>query len=326
MTFADKNYLFLLLLLPILAFLFFAFYKKRKEALSKFAGEDRIEILTNADMTVWIKKYVFITAGFFFLILALARPQFGDKMQEIEQESSEIIIALDVSKSMLAQDISPNRLERAKFMLLNIIEESSGDRMGVIVFSGTAMWQCPLTYDLEALKMFLQDVSVEQLPVGGTQISDAIALAAQASEETAKNNKVLLLISDGEDHDSKINDAIKVANKNGLRIISVGIGSHAGAPIPQANGYLKDNRGAVVMTKLNPTLLKSVAEQTGGQYFEAEGRDISSALIRAVQNIEKTKNGKIQRNSKTDRFQLFLLLALLSFLAGMLIPSSIKKK
>ncbi|MDR1952168.1 MAG: VWA domain-containing protein [Elusimicrobiota bacterium] len=326
MIFVDKNYLFLLLILPFLIFVFSVFYKNRKKDLAKFASEKNLNVLTQTDEKSWIKKYILITIGFFFLILALARPQFGDTKEEIVQESSEIIVALDVSKSMLARDVSPNRIERAKLMLSNLIDANAGNKMGIIIFSGMAMWQCPLTYDLEALKMFLQDISVEQLPVGGTQISGAVMLAASAAKLAPGSNKVLILVSDGEDHDSKIGEAIKAAKESGLKIISVGIGSQTGAPIPENGSYIKDNQGKTVFTKLSPAALKTAANETGGEYFEAGLKDISSDLISASGNIEKNENGKITRNSKADRFQIFLLLSLLSFFAALLVLPSNKIK
>ena len=327
MIFSDKQYLYLLLAVIILIFLFRLFYAKRKKALEKFANISALSVLTNADISSWIKKYIFLALGFIFLVLALARPQWGDKEEQIDRESAEIIVALDISKSMLAQDISPNRLERAKFMLLNIIEVNAGNRMGVIVFSGTAMWQCPMTYDLEALKMFMQDINVEQLPVGGTQISDAIILAANAAEKTPSSSKILLLISDGEDHDSKINEALNKAKDSGLKIISVGIGSKEGSPIldPATNRYITDNNGDTVVSKLNPTVLRKIAEQSGGQYFETEGRDISGALISTLESVDKNKGAGFESAAKVDRFQIFLFLALLAFLLAQITPR-IKRK
>ncbi|MDR2771972.1 MAG: VWA domain-containing protein [Elusimicrobiota bacterium] len=296
--------------------------------MSKFIDDKNLNVLTNADNTVWIKRYIFLTLGFFFLIVALARPQFGDKTEEVAQESATIIIALDISKSMLAQDVSPNRLERAKMTIQNIIAQSPGDKIGIIVFSGIAMWQCPLTYDFEAVKMFLQDISPEQLPIGGTQISGAIALAAGAFEANPSKEKTLILISDGEDHDSKIVEALKNAEDNGIKIMSIGIGTQVGSPIPENGSYLKDNLGRIVFTKLNSALLENAAKQTGGQYFEigAGAKDISSTLIRAISDIEKNENGKTVRNSKADRFQIFLLLSVLSFAASVLIAPSRKRK
>lgn len=327
MIFASPYYLFLLLLLPILAFGFFVFYKNRKSALFSFISKSKITELTNANIRAWRQKYILALIGFLFLILALARIQFGDKQETITQESAEIIIALDVSKSMLAQDAAPDRLSMAKFLLLNVIDQNAGNKIGLIVFTQNAMWQCPMTYDLAALKMFLQDVTVEQLPVGGTQISQAIMLAAKTiSQDNQANPRVLLLISDGEDHDSKVEQAIREAEKNNLTIFSVGVGSAQGAPIPQGGGYLKDSNGQTVITKLNPALLQNAAQKTGGRYFNASDSGVLDSLINATQNIEKSKNGTFNANTKNDQFQIFLAIAFFAFLAMILVRTSESKK
>ena len=324
--FADKNYLLLLLFIPVLAALFYVFYKKRKKAIETFVSKFNLAALSGADLKKYGIKYCFTLLGIFFLILALARPQYGEKTREVLKESSEIVIALDVSRSMLAQDIKPSRLEKAKLMLLNVIENSPGEKMGIIVFSGSAMWQCPMTYDIQSLKMFLQGVEAGSLPLGGTQISGAVNFAVKAVNESAGKTKALLLISDGEDHDSKIKEAIAGAKKTGLRILSVGIGSHQGAPIPlkdasgQIKDYVKDKSGGIVITKMNPVLLKSIAEETGGMYYDASEKDISPAIIKTIRGLEKNKNEIEETSAKTDRFQLFLFVALLFFMLEMIIP------
>ncbi|MDR0822176.1 MAG: VWA domain-containing protein [Endomicrobium sp.] len=328
--FADKIYLLFLLILPILAVFFAISYKKRKNALSAFFSSTNLSSLSNVNLEAYKIKYVLLLAAFLFLIFALARPQFGEKTQEVTRESSEIVVALDISRSMLSRDMEPNRLEKAKQILLRVIEENAGDRIGVIVFSGSAMWQCPMTYDFEALKIFLGDIETGSLPMGGTQISSAIMLAAKAVSANPANNKVMLLISDGEDHDSKIDEALEAANDIGLRILTVGIGSQSGAPVPNSESavsdYIRDGVGNVVMSKLNPQLLKNVAQRTNGTYFDASQRDLFSSLTKAVRNIEKDKSESVQRTNKADRFQIFLFLALLALLAEFLIPITGKER
>ena len=324
--FADKSLLLLLLLLPVLAVLFYVFYKKRKKDLGLLISKNNLSVLSNVDLRKYGIKYFFTLLGILFLILALARPQYGEKTQKVIKESSEIVIALDISRSMLAEDIKPNRLEKAKMMLMNVIEHSPGEKMGIIVFSGSAMWQCPMTYDMQALKMFLHGIEVGQLPLGGTQLSEAIDLAVKAVDESAGKNKVLLLISDGENHDSKIKESVSEAKKTGLKILAAGIGSYQGAPIPlkdesgQIRDYVKDRNGQIVMTKMNPALLKNIAQETGGDYYDASEKDISSALIKTISDLEKNKSGEDESIQKTDRFQLFLFIALILLFIDMIIP------
>ncbi|MDR3244126.1 MAG: VWA domain-containing protein [Elusimicrobiota bacterium] len=328
--FANKIYLLLLLLLPVLAVFFSIAYKKRKSALKAFFSYINPTNLSDVNLKAYSFKYALLTAAFFFIILALARPQFGEKTQEVMRETSEIVVALDVSRSMLARDIEPNRLEKARQILFRVIEENHGDKIGVIIFSGSAMWQCPMTYDFEALKMFLGNIQTGQLPMGGTQISSAIMLAVKAISSNPSNNKVLLLISDGEDHDSKIDEALKQANDINLRIISVGIGSQVGAPVPTGESavsdYIRDSVGNVIISKLNPQLLKTVAQKTDGVYFDASQKDLFSSLIREIKNIERDKSQSTQRTNKADRFQIFLFFALLALLAEFLIPITIKER
>jgi Ca-activated chloride channel family protein len=328
--FSDKIYLLLLIILPISAYFFFVFLKKRKSSLKLFFSEYGISKLSNVNFKSYQTKFFLLLTALFFIILALARPQFGEKNQTLIRESSEIAAALDVSRSMLARDIEPNRIERAKDILTRVIDENPGERIGVIAFSGSAMWQCPMTYDSEALKMFLRDISVGRLPMGGTQISDAVSLAVKSLQNSPSNNKVLILISDGEDHDSKIEQAVKEAKNSNLRIISIGIGTATGAPIPSSEsgieGYIKDSSGEIVLSKLNSSLLRDISQKTGGLYLDASQRDLFAQITRTIQNLDKNKKDSIQKNNKADRFQIFLFFALLALIAELLIPAAKKRQ
>jgi Ca-activated chloride channel family protein len=329
--FADKNYLLFLLLIPLLAVFFYNVFNKRKMALDLLISKANIPLLTNINLKAYKIKYGLFLIGIFLIILAIARPQYGDKKRTVVKESSEIVIALDVSRSMLAQDIKPNRLERAKIMILKLIEENTGEKIGIIIFSGIAMWQCPMTYDLQALKMFLQSVETGNLPFGGTQISDAIMLASKAVESKVGSNKVMLLISDGEDHDSKIVEALNTAKKAGLKIISIAIGARDGAPIPIKDesgvirDYVKDKNGKIVISKANSTLLKNIAQETGGKYFDASNEHILADLEKTISHLDKNNTEINERTSKTDRFQILLLLGLMALLAELLFPIGRKK-
>ena len=329
--FVDKVYLLLLFLIPILIFFFFVVFKKRKVALNTLVSSMNMPVLAVVNLKAYKVKYILLLVGLFFVILALARPQYGEQKRTVIKKSSEIIIALDVSKSMLAQDSKPNRLEQAKLMILRVIEENPGEKMGVIIFSGTAIWQCPMTYDLQALKMFLQTVVSGSLPLGGTQISDAIMLASRAVSGKTASRKAMLLISDGEDHDSKIKEALNIARKAELKIISVCIGTHEGSPISLKDetgvirDYVKDRNGQIVISKANSILLKRVADETGGKYFDASHKDISPVLIKAVRDLDKTNNEISENDTKTDRFQIFLLFGLIALVVALLFPMSRKK-
>ncbi|GMO52272.1 MAG: VWA domain-containing protein [Candidatus Endomicrobiellum trichonymphae] len=324
--FADKIYLLLLLLIPVLAVFFYIALKKRKAALDRLISSVNISTLVSVNLKAYKIKYILLLAGLFFVIIAMACPQYGDEMRTVIKESSEIIIALDISKSMLAEDSKPSRLEKAKMIVSKIVEENPGEKMGIVVFSGTAMWQCPLTFDLHALKMFLQSVETTNLPLGGTRISSAIMLASKAASCESSGSRVMILISDGENHDSKIKEAVNAAKKAGLRIISIGIGKKEGAPIPVKDetgtviDYVKDVNGKVVISRVNPVLLKNVAEEMGGKYFDALDDDVYPSLVKAVRNLDKNNSEVGMKSSKTDRFQIFLLLGLIALFAELLFP------
>jgi Ca-activated chloride channel family protein len=330
--FADKIYLLLLLLLPLLAGFLYLTFRKRVTDLALLVSRVNFLSLANVNFNAYKIKNILVLSALLFIIIALARPQFGYKKRTIIKESSEIVISLDISRSMLAQDLKPNRLEKAKDLVLKIVEDNPDEKMGIILFAGSAMWQCPMTYDSQALKMFLQSVEVGSLPMGGTQISDAILLASKAVEKELSNGKVMILISDGEDHDSKIKEAINKAKKVGLKIITIGIGTTDGSPVPVKDesgiikDYIKDRTGQVVVSKINVNLLKSVASETGGKYFDVSGKDISGELSKAVRDLEKNKNEVTQRDSKIDRFQIFLFVALVLLFIELLFPVKRLKK
>jgi Ca-activated chloride channel family protein len=324
--FADKSYLLLLILIPLLMLFFYIAIKKRKDALNMLVANINLLSLSEVNLNAYKVKSILFLIGIFFIILAIARPQYGNQNLKVVKESSEIVLALDVSKSMLAHDFKPNRLEKEKSIVLDIVRENPGEKMGVIVFSGNAMWQCPMTYDLQALKIFLEDVKVGVLPMGGTQVGDAIILACKALNSRASKSKVMFLISDGEDHDSKINDAISIAKKINLKIICVAIGSKEGAPIPvidndgKLKDYVKDSSGQVVISKVNFELLQKISEETGGKFFDALEKNISYDLIKTIKTLEKNNSEVDEINNKIDRFQIFVLVGLICLIVALVYP------
>ncbi|MDR1418143.1 MAG: VWA domain-containing protein [Endomicrobium sp.] len=329
--FADKIYLLLLVVIPLLALFFYFTLKRRKNALNALVANINLLSLAEVNLNAYKIKNILFLFGIFFIIFALARPQYGQQNRKVIKESSEIVLALDISKSMLAQDFKPNRLEKAKSIVLDIVTENPGERIGVIVFSGSAMWQCPMTYDLQALKMLLEDIEVGILPSGGTQIGEAITLACKALNGRVVKSKVMLLISDGEDHDSKVNDAISIAKKNNLKIICIAIGTKEGAPVPitdeagKVQSYMRDNSGQIVMSKVNIDLLRKVSQETGGKFFDASNKNISYDLIKTVKNLEKDNNETDEINNKIDRFQIFVFLGLICLIVALIYPVRSKR-
>ncbi len=209
----------------------------------------------------------------------MAKPQFGTKLIKSEKEGTDVVIAVDVSRSMLAQDVKPDRLSRAKQSLTTLIKELEGNRIGIIAFAGTAIWQCPLTADISAATLFLRLMNKNIIQLQGTAIGKAITLASKTLEKTAPKSKAIIILTDGEDHKSNPEQAAKQAAEKGIRIYTIGFGTTKGEPIPitdkQGNftGYKKDKQQKVVLSKADETLLAQIAQETGGAYFPApEGR------------------------------------------------------
>ena len=258
-----------------------------------------------------------------FLILALARPQWGAKMQTIKRKGLDILIALDTSKSMLAEDIKPNRLERAKHEICGLIDKLEGDRVGLICFAGTSFVQCPLTLDYAAAKIFLKVIDTQIIPKGGTAIGEAIQQARKAFVQGERKYKVLILLTDGEDNSSQPLDAAKEAAQEGIRIYTIGLGSEVGEPIPLKDqsgahlGYQKDQEGNVIMTKLDQATLEKIALLTEGKYYHALNTEME--LGKVYQDIATMEKKDLQSKKYIqyeDRFYLLFISSPLSPASG----------
>jgi len=318
--FANKAYLLFLLFIPILILLLSFFHRKRKKDTFLFISGERLAEMSNVSFGAYKLKNLFLVSAVILLIVTLARPRWGEKKIEVIKEASEIVMALDLSNSMLAGDVKPNRLEAAKALLSKVIADNEGEKMGIIAFAGTAMWRCPMTFDTDALKAFLSGAQTGSMPVGGTQLGSAINLAANAVNAAAQNTKLMILITDGEDHDSEVSSAVKNAADSGLRIITVAVGTGQGAPIPVKNesgvtdGYIKDASGQVVMSRVNSALLGKIAEETGGKYFELSDSAIVQDLSKLIEAAKKNKYGSEENADKKERFQIFLAAAIIAFM------------
>jgi len=331
--FANPSALCLLLLIPLLALGFFVAQISKHKIAKVFAQDQLFNKLSNAnEKTIMLKASLF-TCGIFFLILALARPQFGTKLVELERTGSDVIIALDVSKSMLAQDIKPNRFERAKNVLSDLINRLDGDRIGIVAFAGAPFWQCPLTLDRSSAAMFLQILDTNLIPLAGTSIGKAISLGLSGLEKTAPKAKAIVLLTDGEDHNSGPLEAAKAAAASGVKIFIIGFGKASGEPIPVEDengnfaGYKKDKSGQVVMSKLNEELLSQIASITGGAYIRSvDGYIDTDAIAQAISGLDKQKLSSKMNRQLVDRFQYFLALALLCFLIEFILPQRKRKQ
>lgn len=316
--FANPEYLNLLYLLPVLIAAFWYLGRNRKKLLQNFADKELHKTLfpTDSNLKRWT-KFVIILLALTCLVFAAANPQVGTKMQEVKQSGIDVYILLDVSNSMMAEDIKPNRLEKAKYQISNLINKLRGDRIGLIIFAGQAYVQIPLTTDYAAANLFLSAVDVNSVPSQGTAIASAINLAT-ASFDTLSTQKVIIAITDGEDHEGDVQKAVESAVSRGIKVYTIGLGSQAGVPIPVYNnrnqmvGFKKDKAGNTVLTKLDEEALKKIAIDGNGKYFRGTNyEDHLDKIYTELSELEQTEFGVKKVTDYEDRFYYFLIPALL---------------
>jgi len=302
----------------LLAFLYFQSLSRKRKLLGDVSLISQLfPFSSKRKMRVKITLFIL---GFSSLILALCNLQTGSKLTEVKREGADLIVCLDVSNSMLAQDLNPDRLSRAKFALEKMIEMLEGDRLGLIIFAGEAYVQLPITTDYSAAKMFLSSIGPGMVPVQGTNITDAISKAAEAFGSDEGRNKAIILITDGEDHEAAAIEAAEEAGKKGIMINTIGIGSESGVPIPliengTVKGYRKDRDGNVVVTKLNAGLLKEIASKGDGVYVQASQSDLGlNAVLDKIDELDKTQLESKMYTDYEDQFQWFLALSLFFFM------------
>lgn len=324
MHFGNFQFIWAYALTPFLIGLIVWLYLSRERALKKFAQSALIGRLLPRQIFDFrpLKAILFILA-YLLLVFALMRPQFGMKLKEVEKQGVDIMIALDVSKSMLAEDITPNRIKRAKHEIAKLFDIAKGDRVGLIVFAGESYVQMPLTEDYSAAKMFLNAITTGWMSAQGTDLAGAIQKADTCL--TMENaDKVVILISDGEEQQGNAVNAAKEAAKNGVTIYTVGVGSEGGVPIPERiDGelvYKKDEKGEMVQTRLNTSLLEEIALASGGRYFHA-GVDLNlKDIYSEIEAMEKGRFGVSKESRFHEQYQIFLLISLILFLLGYFTP------
>ncbi len=316
--FAHPEYLNLLYLLPMLVAMFWYLGRNRKKLLQVFADKELHKTLfpTDSNLKRWT-KFALILLALTCLVFAAANPQVGTKMQEVKQTGIDVFILLDVSNSMMAEDIKPNRLEKAKYQISNLINKLRGDRIGLIIFAGQAYVQIPLTTDYSAANLFLSAVDVNSVPSQGTAIAAALNLAT-ASFDTLSTQKVIIAITDGEDHEGDVEKAVENALSRDIKIYTIGLGSQGGVPIPIYNngsqlvGFKKDREGNTVLTKLDEEVLKRIAIDGNGKYFRGTNyEDHLDKIYTELSELEQTEFGVKKVTDYEDRFYFFLIPALI---------------
>ena len=319
MRFAHPEYLYALGLIPLL-FMFYAFsFRKKAEAFERFGN--RALLLKLSRTTSFRRQRIkagLLVLGFTFCILAIARPQLGARTEIVKREGIEIMVAMDVSTSMLAEDVKPNRLIRAKQAVRSLLGRLQEDRIGLVGFAGIAYLQCPMTSDYSAVQLFLDGVDTETISTQGTAISEALYLAMKSFNDKQESQKVIILLTDGEDHQGDPVEAAEEAAGLGIRIYPIGIGTPFGEPIPlrksegNTSEVKRDGSGSVVMSRLDELTLGKIADRTSGAYYRSTlAEDEIEQIYSEIAKLEKSEFETREVTHYEERYQVLLLIGLL---------------
>jgi len=317
--FENDIYLWAILgVLPLILIVFLFIQKWKKRKLRQFGNEEIVKrLMPNVSKSLPIVKFVIYSLSIISLLIGLANLQFGTKVEEVKREGIDLMIALDVSNSMLAEDLSPNRLERSKRAIYQLIQKLHNDRLGIIVFAGDAYVQLPITTDYSSAKLFLETIGTDIVPTQGTSIGAAINLAMESFDFENGTSKSIVVITDGENHEDDAKEAATDALSKDVTVHTIGMGSEKGGPIPvYKNGaqidFRKDNQGNTVVTKLNETMLKEIAAAGNGSYVRANNANGGlNIIMEEIDKMEKKEFGSKSFKDYEDRFQIFLIIALI---------------
>ena len=321
MTLAHFWILHFLWLLPLAAMALVFYNRQKKKAMGRFADPELLARLTGETRNgrQFLKGFLLLSA-FGLMVFALTGPRWGSHFQEVNRKGADIMIAVDVSPSMLVEDIKPNRLERARREIMDFLKVVQGDRVGLVAFSGAAFIQCPLTLDYAALEMFLNALQPDLIPVPGTDLEAAVKIALSSFDFKAETDKVILLITDGEDNEGKGLEAARKAEEKGVKIFVFGMGETSGGPIPAGGGkggFKKDKDGKLILSRLNENDLRKIASMAGGTYIQSVAGDLDLDVlyfegIKSRTEAKTLKSGKIRIFE--ERFMFFVLAAFLFLL------------
>lgn len=313
----EKKYLYLLFILPlvVLLFLFNLYWKRKKQR--EFGDLEMVKKLSpESSVFKPVLKVTVLILALLGLILGLVNPKIGTKMETVKREGIDIVFAIDVSKSMLSEDVAPNRLDKSKQIVSQIINQLGSDRIGIVAYAGSAFPVLPITTDYSVAKMFLQSMNTDMVSSVGTSFNEAIKLSSTYFDDK-KTSKLLIMISDGEDHNEGADEAAEEANKLGIKIITIGVGTEKGGTIPLkrngiVEGFKKDNNNEVVITKLVPESLTAIAKATKGGYVNGNNtKEVLEYVKNALNNIQKTEFEATEMADFQSQFQWFLGFAFL---------------
>lgn len=315
----ESKYFYLLFLLPILVglFLWVELWKRKKQ---KEFGDVKLVAKLSPEKSNFkpVLKFIVILLGINMLVLALVNPKIGTKVEKVKREGIDIVFAIDISKSMLCEDIAPSRLEKSKQLVSQIINGLGSDRIGIIAYSGSAFPVLPITTDYNAAKMFLQGMNPGMISSQGSNLDEAIQLTERYFEGSGNTSKLLVMVTDGEDHSERAQEAAAQAIKKGIKIITIGVGTTNGGPIPIRNGntvvYHKDNEGKTVITKLQPAALEAIAKNAKGGYINGiNTKQVVDFMRKSLNNIQKTEFEATELANFQSQFQWFLGIAFFLF-------------
>lgn len=309
--FEHITYLWLLLaVLPlILLFLFYYFWRNR--AITKIGNKALVlQLIPEYSNRRQLLKFVLLIFAYMFMVLGFANPQLGTRQEKIKREGIDVILALDVSNSMMSEDVKPSRLDRSRNFIFNFIDKLRNDRLGLIVFAGNAYMQMPLTVDYSAAKMYLRTINPGIIPTQGTNFADAIDLARQGFVKGDNSHKALIIITDGEDNEGGVDEKLAESVKEGIRVFTIGVGSENGSPIPVGNDFKRDEDGNIVLSKLNSAMLQDLAAKGNGKYFLlGSGTDEVDAVLKELNGISTKEFEEVVFTDFDDYFQYCLAIA-----------------
>lgn len=320
-NFAQAQYLFLIFLIPVFFVIQAVLLRLRRRKIRKFGDEKLVEQLmpSYSKSKVWVRLTLF-SIGFFFFAIGLARPQIGARLKEQEIKGAEIIIAMDVSNSMLAEDYSPNRLDRAKLAVSRLVDKLRDDRIGLVIFAGTSFVQLPVTTDYVSAKMFLNSIDTGSVPIQGTAMGDAITTCIRSFSQQSDKSRAIILITDGENHEDDPVEAAKQAAEMGIKVFTIGVGSPEGKPIPMDGELLKDKDGEIVVSRLDEEVLKEVAQAGNGAYVRAGNSEFGlNPIIEDLKKLEDEKYKSVVFEEWDEQFMYFFAIALVFFVLEMLV-------
>jgi Ca-activated chloride channel family protein len=313
----EISFIYLGLIIPILFLVFLIFRRWQKKSIRKYFDINTIKFLSpEISNSKPLLKFIIISIALLMLVISLVNPKIGTELKTVKREGVDIVFAIDVSKSMLAEDIAPNRIIKSKRIVSELFNNLGSDRVGIIAYASTAIPVLPITTDFSSARMFLESLNTDMLSSQGTSIAEAINLSKNYFNDENQTNRVLCVISDGEDHEIQNNNLSDIARESGITIISIGVGSPNGAPIPIkendiVKSYKKDDKGEVVITKLNENILKDMAIQTGGIYFKGDNTSsVVSSIVEELKEMDKQEFESKQFVSFKDQFQWFLFVGL----------------